>query len=83
MLPKLRTLAARKYLKVDCSMVTPIANAYWKNSKCMSPIAGGVAINANIAFSSEHATIDTGGKLNETRSGIDLSGLKPGQWWWD
>ena len=48
MLPKLRTLAARKYLKVDCSMVTPIANAYWKNSKFMSPIAGGVAINANM-----------------------------------
>lgn len=63
--------------------VAPIANAYWKNGKFMSPIAGGVAIQAKIALNSDHVTVDTDGKLNEIRDEIDLSGLKPGQWWWD
>ena len=63
--------------------VAPIANAYWKNGKFMSPIAGGVAIQAKVALNSDHVTVDTDGKLNEIRDKIDLSDLKPGQWWWD
>ena len=49
----------------------------------MSPIAGGVAIQAKVALNSDHVTVDTDGKLNEIRDKIDLSDLKPGQWWWD
>jgi len=49
----------------------------------MSPIAGGVAIQAKIALNSDRVTVDTEGKLNEVRDGIDLSGLEPNQWWWD
>ena len=63
--------------------VAPISNAYWKNGKFMSPIAGGVAIQAKVALNSDHVTVDTDGKLNEIRDKIDLSDLKPGQWWWD
>ena len=63
--------------------VAPIANAYWKNNKCMSPIAGGVAIRAKVALNSDHVTVDIDGKLNKVRDGIDLPGLKADQWWWD
>lgn len=63
--------------------VAPIANAYWKNNKFMSPIAGGVAIRAKVALNSDRVTVDADGKLNKVRDGVDLSGLQPGQWWWD
>ena len=65
------------------TQVAPIANAYWKNNKFMSPIAGGVAIQAKIALNSDRVTVDNDGKLNEVRDRVDLSGLKGGQWWWD
>jgi len=65
------------------TQVAPIANAYWKNSKFMSPIAGGVSIQARIALNSDHVTVDTEGKLNKVYDSIQLDGLKPGQWWWD
>lgn len=65
------------------TQVAPIANAYWKGNQFMSPIAGGVAIQAKIALNSDRVTVDTEGKLNEVRDGIDLSGLEPNQWWWD
>jgi len=65
------------------TQVAPIANAYWKNGKFMSPIAGGVSIQAKIALNSDNVTVDKEGKLNGVRDGIDLSGLEAGQWWWD
>ena len=65
------------------TQVAPIANAYWKNGKFMSPIAGGVKIQAGVALNSDHLTIDTEGKVNQVRDSSQLGGLKPGQWWWD
>ena len=65
------------------TQVAPIANAYWKNNKFMSPIAGGVSIQAKIALNSDNITVDKEGKLNEVRKSVDLSGLQAGQWWWD
>ena len=65
------------------TQVAPIANAYWKYNKFMSPIAGGVSIQAKIALNSDNITVDKEGKLNEVRDGVDLSGLEAGQWWWD
>ena len=49
----------------------------------MSPIAGGVSIQAKIALNSDNITVDKEGKLNEVRKSVDLSGLQAGQWWWD
>ena len=65
------------------TQVAPIANAYWKNNKFMSPIAGGVSIQAKIALNSDNITVDKEGKLNGVRKGVDLSGLQADQWWWD
>ena len=65
------------------TQVAPIANAYWKNNKFMSPIAGGVSIQAKFALNSDNITVDKEGKLNEVRDGVDLSGLQADQWWWD
>ena len=65
------------------TQVAPITNAYWKNDKFMSPIAGGVSIQARVALSSDHVTVDTEGVVNKVRDSIQLNGLNAGQWWWD
>ena len=65
------------------TQVAPITNAYWKNGKFMSPIAGGVSIQAKVALNTDHVAVDTEGKVNGVRDSIKLDGLKPGQWWWD
>ena len=68
---------------VAATQVAPIANAYWKGNKFMSPIAGGVSIQAKIALNTDHVTIDEEGKVDKVRDSVQLDGLKPGQWWWD
>ena len=65
------------------TQVAPIANAYWKNNNFMSPIAGGVAIQARVALNSDHLTVDAEGKVDKVYDSVQLDGLKPGQWWWD
>jgi hypothetical protein len=65
------------------TQVQPIANAYWKNGKFMSPIAGGVQIQARVALNSDRVTVDSKGEINQVRDNIDLSDLSVGQWWWD
>ena len=65
------------------TQVAPIANAYWKNNAFMSPIAGGVQVQARVALNSDHVTIDTEGEVNKVRDSVQFDGIKPGQWWWD
>ena len=57
--------------------------AYWRRNRLMTPIGGGVEIQARLAFSAEHSLYDEGGKVKETREKTSVAALKPGQWWWD
>jgi len=57
--------------------------AYWKGNRLMTPIGGGVEIQAQLAFAPEHKLYDEEGKVKATHKATSVAGLKPGQWWWD
>ena len=63
--------------------VAPVANAVWKGSYFMTPIAGGVNIQPRVALNSDRAKIDTEGRINAVKNGNRIEGLAEGQWWWD
>ena len=65
------------------TQVAPVANAVWKGQYFMSPIAGGVSIQAAVALNSDRITVDEEGKIDEVRNSISLDNLEDGQWWWD
>ena len=65
------------------TQVAPITNWYWKGSNFISPIAGGVSIQAKVALNTDRVNVDEKGEVNKVRDSIHLDGLKPGQWWWD
>jgi hypothetical protein len=61
--------------------VATAVNAIWKGNRLMTPIGGGVNINATVALQSENQLPDDG-KLSKARSQIKLD-LPKGRWWWD
>jgi hypothetical protein len=62
--------------------VAAAINAIWKGQTLMTPIGGGVNINATIALHSDNQFADENGKLSKARSEIKLN-LAKGQWGWD
>jgi hypothetical protein len=62
--------------------VATAVNAIWKGNHLMTPIGGGVNINAVMALNSENQLADDKGKLSKARSEIKLN-LAKGQWWWE
>lgn len=65
------------------TQVAPVANAVWKGSYFMSPIAGGVNIQPRVALNSDRIKKDEDGSIDKAKNGVELSGLSDGQWWWD
>jgi len=63
--------------------VDSAVNAIWKGHTLMTPIGGGVEINARRALESEKMLDDEDGKLAESYEKLDLSKLPAEQWWWD
>ncbi len=63
--------------------VRTAVNAIWKRSTLMTPIGGGVRIEAKTALSSENTLSDEGGALAKTHKEIEVKPLEKGQWWWD
>jgi hypothetical protein len=55
----------------------------WKGRTLMTPIGGGVSINAMEAMSSNRWLPDDDGQLKGLRESIHVEGLAAGQWWWD
>ena len=62
--------------------VANAVNALWKGSHLMTPIGGGVVIEASEALSDDNMLTDEGGKVAKTQKEIKLN-LAKGQWWWD
>jgi hypothetical protein len=54
----------------------------WRGAKLMTPIAGGVRIEALMAVKPENVLADDQGNVAKLHEGIKLK-LAPGQWWWD
>jgi hypothetical protein len=57
-------------------------NPVWKGSTLMTPIGGGVEINAAQALKSENQLADEKGKLAKAHEETKVK-LAKGQWWWD
>jgi len=63
--------------------VPTAVNAIWRGRTLMTPIGGGVRIEARKALESDRLLKDEGGKLGDAHDKIDLGGLDAGKWWWD
>ena len=63
--------------------VETAVNAIWKGNVLMTPVGGGVHIDARKAISVEHVLPDDEGVVADKRETITLDGLADGQWWWD
>ena len=63
--------------------VETAVNAIWKGNVLMTPVGGGVHIDARKAISVEHVLPDEEGTVADQRERVTLDGLADGQWWWD
>ena len=63
--------------------VETAVNAVWKGNVLMTPVGGGVHIDARKAISVEHVQPDEEGAVADKRETVTLDGLADGQWWWD
>jgi len=62
--------------------VEPVVSAVLRGSSLMTPIGGGVQIQALMAIRPENVTPDEGGRVQRLRDHIKPE-LARGQWWWD
>lgn len=62
--------------------VESAVNAVWKRSRLMTPIGGGVRIEAETALDPANLLDDEQGKVASLRNEARLE-LAEGQWWWD
>jgi len=63
--------------------VETAVNVVWKGSTLMTPIGGGVNIQAKQALSPGNIQKDDKGELAKARQAVRVDGLAAGQWWWD
>jgi hypothetical protein len=55
----------------------------WRGRRLMTPIGGGVNIQARLALNSANQLDDEQGAVMKKHATITLDHLKPGDWWWD
>jgi hypothetical protein len=65
------------------TQVASAINALMKGRTLVTPIGGGVTMRPTQALSSENLLEDNEKAVAKARAEIDLSTLKPDQWWWD
>jgi hypothetical protein len=63
-------------------LVAPAINAVMRGSQLMTPIAGGVHIEAQMAIRPENLLPDEKASVSKLRQSVTPN-LAPGQWWWD
>jgi hypothetical protein len=49
----------------------------------MTPVGGGVHVEAEMALDTSNRLPDDGAKVQKARDGVSLDDLAEGQWWWD
>jgi hypothetical protein len=65
------------------AQVETAVNAMWRGNTLMTPIGGGVQMRPTEAIDPTNVLEDKDAKVQEARTAVDLSKLKPTQWWWD
>lgn len=63
--------------------VETACTAIWKGNTLMTPVGGGVRIEATAAISKENRLPDEQGQLKGARQKVSVQGLTANQWWWD
>jgi len=63
--------------------VETAVNAVWKGGTLVTPIGGGVVINAKRALTPENIQHDEEGEVSKVQQQVSLKDLTDGQWWWD
>ena len=64
------------------TQVESAVNAVWKGNKLMTPIGGGVQIEAEMALDPQNVLEDEGSAVANLRNQTEVN-LAEGQWWWD
>lgn len=81
----METFSDEKLMPVEIyaapEQVETAVNAIWKGQTLMTPVGGGVQIDARRAISAEHASPDDG-SVAKRHADVKLK-LADGQWWWD
>jgi hypothetical protein len=63
--------------------VDTVVTSVWKGNRLLTPVAGGVMIQARNALATENLVADERGQTAHARQETSLKDLAPGQWWWD
>ncbi|HEV3342514.1 MAG TPA: DUF1598 domain-containing protein [Pirellulales bacterium] len=63
--------------------VDTVVTSMWKNNTLVTPVGGGVRIEAEQALESANLLPDEEAKVAKAREALDLSKLADNQWWWD
>lgn len=63
--------------------VDTVVTSVWKGNRLLTPVAGGVTIQAKQALAVENQLDDTDGKTAQAHKNVKVDALKAGQWWWD
>jgi hypothetical protein len=63
--------------------VETAVSAFWRGTRLMTPIGGGVNIQPRLALESSSLLPDEQGAVKKQRGEITVDHLKLGQWWWD
>jgi hypothetical protein len=63
--------------------VATAVNSLWKGRRLVTPVGGGVQIQAKLAIDSANLLPDERGEVAAARDGVDTKTLADGQWWWD
>ena len=63
--------------------VDTVVTSVWKGNRLMTPVAGGVTIQAKQALAKENQLPDDREATAHAKQEISLKDLKAGQWWWD
>jgi hypothetical protein len=63
--------------------VDTVVTSLWKGNRLVTPVGGGVRIEAQTALEPTNLLPDTDGRAEKTRAAIELGGLEADQWWWD
>lgn len=62
--------------------VETVVTSVWKRGQLMTPVGGGVNIQAHLALDYDHVQEDPEGEVAKAREATTLD-LADGQWWWD
>lgn len=63
--------------------VDTVVTSLFKNNRLVTPIGGGVRVEAQRALETENLFSDEGAAVDKARQATKSDKLKPGQWWWD